>query len=167
MTSRTAGLLFAAWADWDRLTDGLDFDTLSLHDEGSSSVAWSLAHVTNHLDGWINVRFQAHGPDPTIGDDTFSIGGSGAADWARVRPAVVRVREAARPFLRQQSEQDLDRTIAYDGSHPLLRSSGLSLRHAVLRLGAHHYLHLGEACTVVSRKRGRVPDFPGGMEETI
>lgn len=39
MTSRTVGLLFAAWADWDRLADGLGPDTLSFRDEGSSSVA--------------------------------------------------------------------------------------------------------------------------------
>lgn len=69
--------------------------------------------MTNHLDGWINVRFQSRQGDPTIGNDGFGTGGAGDAQWTLVWPAVMRVRDTARSFLSEQSEEDLNHSIAY------------------------------------------------------
>lgn len=169
VSGRTAGLLKSAWEDWDALIARLSSPDQLLHREpGRSSVGWALAHVSNQLDGWINVRFQAQEPDPLLGLTKFSIGGSGvSADAAELLPAVERVRRRAWTFLERFPEDQLDETIPYDGSIIHLRHTGLSLRHALFRLASHHYVHLGEAASELGRRGLTPPQLPGPMSATI
>jgi hypothetical protein len=50
--------------------------------------------------------------------------------------------------------------IVYDGSIEYLRPIGLSLRYALMRIAAHHFVHVGEIVTIRSRLGHTVGDFP-------
>ena len=50
-----------------------------------------------------------------------------------------------------EDDLDLDRVIPYNGSIPFLRSVGLSLGYALMRIAAHHFMHAGEMVTIRSR----------------
>jgi hypothetical protein len=157
-------LLLVAWSDLDRALTGVS-DTDAVHQiDGGSSFAWTLAHVTNGVDSWINVRFLGMPPHPLISHPRFRMGGDGSADnWQVIREAVNEVRAPARAFLLRCTAIDLDRTIPYDGSYPLFREYGLNLRLAILQNAMHHTFHLGE----IAAKRqllGYEPGyFPGSV----
>jgi hypothetical protein len=165
--SKLVGLLFEAWKDVDRVLAGLDpADAVQSRD--GSSFAWTAAHVANQVDAWINVRFQRRAPHELIGLTCFRAGGTGGADaWPAIQEGAREVRDAARTYLEDMNESDLDLTLPYDGSLSHLRESGLSLRHAVLRIAAHHYYHVGEIATKRSALGQRVGDYPGLLEECI
>ena len=166
--SHTVGLVFAAWRDMDDVLAGVTAAGAAARPDGGSSFAWTLAHVTNQLDAWINVRFQRRAPHSLVGADRFRMGGSGAAeDWPALRAGVAEVRAAARGYLAGLAEADLDRVVLYDGSFTALRERGLSLRHALLRIAAHHYVHIGEIAAERARRGERVGNFPGPMSECL
>ncbi len=167
-TSKLVGLLFEAWKDMDRALAGLEPTEAVRSLDGGSSFAWTDAHVANQVDAWINVRFQRREAHELIGQDRFRAGGTGEADdWDAIQAGVGEVRDAARGYLARLAENDLDLVIAYDGSFSRLRETGLSLRHALLRICAHHYFHIGE----IASKRGSlghdVGDYPGPLDEAI
>ena len=166
--SKLVGLLFEAWKDMDRvLADLGPAEAVQPLGEGSSA-AWTAAHVTNQVDAWINVRFQRLTPHGLIAQDRFRAGGSGAADdWRAVQAGVGEVRDAARKYLEGLSESDLELVIPYDGSFAQLREAGLGLRHALLRICAHHYFHIGEIATKRGRLGQDVGDYPGPLEECV
>lgn len=166
--SKLVGLLFEAWDDLNRVMAGLTPEVAVQRIDGGSSFAWTAGHVTNQLDGWINVRLAGGTPHPLLGDARFRIGGDGAGDdWPAIQAAIQDVRAAAAAFLRDRGEDDLDMVVAYDGSFARLREVGLSLRHALLRVSAHHYFHIGEIATKRDRLGHRVGDYPGALERTI
>ncbi len=166
--SKVVGLLFEAWKDMDRALAGLNAAQAIRPEDGGSSFAWTDAHVANQVDAWINVRFQRQGAHKLIGQDHFRAGGPGEADdWEAIQAAVREVRNAARNYLVGLTENDLDLVIAYDGSFSRLRETGLSLRHALLRICAHHYFHIGEIATKRSRLGQRVGDYPGPLEDCV
>jgi hypothetical protein len=86
---------------------------------------------------------------------------------ADLRGAVERVRDRAWKWLEGYPEERLHESIPYDGSIRHLRESGLSLRHALLRVASHHYVHLGEAASELGRRGVVVPDLPGPMSASI
>jgi uncharacterized damage-inducible protein DinB len=154
-------LMYESWADLDRAVNGLTPEQATTHHNGGSAIAWTLGHVTNMLDSWINMRFQSLPPHPVISDLRFRTGGSGQAkDWPTILTAVKEVREAARRFLDSAQEPDLHRVIPYDGSIDFLRTTGLSLEYALMRIAAHHYIHMGEIVTIRSRLGHEIEDFP-------
>lgn len=156
----TLGMLIQVWNDLDRTLDGLDTEAITTRHDGGSAFAWTLAHVTNVIDGWINVRFQSLPPHPLIGEARFRMGGDGtAADWEAIQAAVAVVRAQARGYLETFREDELDLVIPYDGSIIPLRATGLSLRYAIIRNIGHHYYHVGEIAT----KRERMGWDPGPM----
>jgi hypothetical protein len=166
--SKLVGLLFEAWKDMDRTLADLDPEDAVQSRDGGSSFAWTAAHVANQVDAWINVRFQRRAPHELIGQTRFRAGGTGAADaWPAIQAGVREVRDAARTYLEDMNESDLDLTLPYDGSLSHLCESGLSLRHALLRICAHHYYHIGEIATKRSALGQRVGDYPGLLEECI
>ena len=73
----------------------------------------------------------------------------------------------AREFIEPLTDRDLSLTVPYDGSFQLLRTHGLSTRHAVLRLAAHHYFHLGEMAAILGRAGHTVAAYPGDLPNTI
>jgi hypothetical protein len=167
-TSKLVGLLFEAWKDMDRALAGLDATEAVRSPDGGSSFAWTAGHVANQVDAWINVRFQRREAHELIGRDRFRAGGPGEADdWEAIQAAVREVRDAARDYLVGLTESDLDLVIPYDGSFSRLRETGLSLRHALLRICAHHYFHIGEIATKRSTLGQRVGDYPGLLEGCI
>ncbi len=166
--NKLVGLLFEAWKDMDRALASLSPEEASVTLDGGSSFAWTAAHVANQVDAWINVRFQGRDPHPLISMERFRIGGTGEADdWVAVLQGISEVQEAARGYLSGLSDGDLDLVIPYDGSFARLRETGLSLRHALLRICAHHYFHIGEIASKRSAMGHEVGDYPGLLEETI
>ena len=77
----------------DRVLDGLAPAEAVENFDGGSSFAWTLAHVTNQVDAWINVRFQRQAPHKLIGQERFRFGGTGKAeDWVDIQRGVREVR---------------------------------------------------------------------------
>ncbi|MEX0786061.1 MAG: DinB family protein [Dehalococcoidia bacterium] len=158
MRDKLALLMYQSWADLDTAADGIASGDATHRHDGGSSIAWTTGHVTNMVDSWLNVRFQALSPHPLISDTDFRTGGGGeATDWPLILAGVKEVREAARRFL--DAEPDLDSVVPYDGSIAYLRPVGLSLRYALMRIAAHHFVHVGEIVTIRSHL-GHMVDFP-------
>jgi hypothetical protein len=166
------GAVFDAWDDLDRALDGLGpaEALLRWEDGAGSSFAWTLAHVTELIDSWINVRFQGLPAHPLISLPPFRAGGDGVAnDWPAVRTAVAEVRAHAAAYLAPLTEEALAQAIPYAGSVRGVREHGhLPLRYALLRIVAHHYLHIGEI-ELKRRQLARptVGDFPGQLPATL
>jgi hypothetical protein len=153
--------MYESWTDLDRAVNGLTPKQATTRHDGGSAIAWTLCHVTNMVDSWINMRFQRLPPHPAISQPMVRTGGSGdAKDWPIILTAVKKVREAARRFLDSAQEPDLDRVIPYDGSINFLRTTGLPPRYALMRIAAHHYIHIGEIVTIRSRLGHEIEDFP-------
>lgn len=166
--SKTVGLLFDAWDDFDRVLDGLSVEGAVKRRAGGSSFAWTAGHVSNQVDAWINVRFNRIEPHPLIGATSFRIGGAGAADdWPAIDKGVREVRVAARSYLQGLTDDDLRLVIRYDGSFQNLRDSGLELRFAVLRAVVHHYFHIGEIAAKRVTLGHDVGDYPGQPLATL
>ncbi len=166
------GAVFDAWDDVDRALAGLEPAVLveRAEDGQGSSFAWTYAHVTELVDSWINGRFQGLPVQALIGQPQFRAGGSGVAeDWGTVVAAVREVRMQAAAFLAPLGEADLLREIPYTGSVRGVRAHGsLPLRYALLRIIAHHYLHIGEI--ELKRRQLGLPvvgDFPGQLPLTL
>jgi hypothetical protein len=124
--------------------DGLNETEATLPIHGSSSFAWTLAHVTNQVDAGINVQFQKKDRHKLIGQKRFRFGGTGEAnEWGTIKSGVEEVRTTARNYLEELDDQGIDLTIPYDGSIKWLRSKGLNLRYTLYRACAHHYFHIG------------------------
>jgi hypothetical protein len=170
--SALVGAVFDAWDDLDRALDGID-SAVALHrweDGNGSSFAWTLAHATELVDSWINCRFQDLPAHQLIGQPQFRAGGSGIADdWPALLTAVQEVRERAATFLAPLNEVNLSRSIPYTGSVRGVRDHGrLPLRYALIRIIAHHYLHIGEI--ELNRRQSGIPvsgDFPGQLYATL
>ena len=159
MREKFVALMYESWADLDRALSGLTRDEATACHNDGSSIAWTVGHVTSMLDSWILVRFQGLPPHPVISNPMFRAGGSGEAkDWPMIVSGMKEVREAARRYFDGQ-DPDLDRMIAYDGSIKFLRPLGLSLRYAVMRIAAHHFVHVGEVVTIRSRLGHASKDF--------
>ncbi len=161
MPNKLIALMYESWADLDRAVSGLTPEEAKARHDGGSSIAWTLGHVTHMLDSWIIMRFQGLPPHPVISHPTFRTGGSGEAkDWPMILAGVKEVRDTARGFLDSRQEADLDSVIPYDGSIKYLRAVGLSLRYAVMRIAAHHFVHIGEVVTIRSRLGHEIEDCP-------
>src|SRR5439155_17396772 len=86
---------------------------------------------------------------PVISDPMIRTGGGGDAhNWPAILAGMSEVREASKRFLDSKPEPDLDRTIPYDGAIDYLHPIGLSLRYALMRVAAHHFVHVGEIVTI-------------------
>ncbi len=166
--TNTVRRLFAAWDDAERVVAGVTDDEATTPVGQGSSFAWTVGHLANNFDSWINVRFQKLAPHPVIGRTNFRYGGDGvAAGWKEIQRAVREVHTRARGYLESLDEQDLDLVIPYDGSVVELHATGLCLRDALEVAITHHYFHIGE----IAAKRGLlghdVGDFPGRFWSTI
>lgn len=166
--SKTIGLVFEAWSDLDRVVANVGDDDMLTQMDGGSAFAWTIGHVTNMVDAWINVRFQNRAPHPLIAHSRFRMGETGAAeDWPAIKAGVREVREIAREYLQGLAEQDLDAAVPYDGSLAILRGEQLTLRYALLRVAAHHYYHIGEIAVKLERLGHDVGGYPGPLAECI
>ena len=164
---KQTGLLYEAWADLDRVIDGLDTPTATRSLDGGSSIAWATAHVTAHLDTWGNVRFAGLSPHPVINDGRFRLNGGGVieSEWQLMQRSVNEVRESARNYLDASPTMDLP--VPYSGSIEPLWESGITLRYTILRMSAHHYFHIGEISAERDRLEHSVGDYPGSLLECL
>ena len=167
MRSKLVGFLLQSWADLDLSVAGLSPEEMESRIDGGSSFGWTVGHVTNMVDSFFNGRFQKLPPHPVIGQQHFRNGGDGSSEpWPVIEAAVREVRETARAYLESKGDADLDLVVPYDGSLAILRQHGLSVRYAILRASAHHYLHLGEIAAKRDRWGDRVADDPRMMTMT-
>jgi hypothetical protein len=159
------GLVIEGWDELDRVLDGLEAAGAIRQVDGGSSFAWTLGHVTNQLDSWINVRLQHAAPHPVFEDARWRFGGTGVADnWDEVRRGAVEVRDAARGYLEALDDAALAVESPYAGSLPELAGRQVSIRYTLLRIAAHVYFHIGEIASVRSRRLGQsVGDYPGAL----
>src|SRR5947208_16431660 len=141
-------LMHESWNDLDRAISGLAPKEATRRHDGGSSIAWTVGHVTNLVDSWINARLQGLPSHPVISDPMIRTGGGGDPHNS---PAILagtsEVREASKRFLDSKPEPDLDRTSPYDGAIDYLHPTGLSLRHAFTPVAAHDFLALGARVT--------------------
>ncbi len=160
------GAVFDAWDDLDRVTAGMSAAEATAGEHGSS-YAWTVAHLANQVDGWVNVRFAGADPDPLVGLERYRFGGDGRADsWAELHEAADRVHRVAASFLGALAAPDLERSIPYAGSLPELAGRRVSLRYTLLRMLVHHYFHIGEIASKRSAAGTAVGDYPGPMLAT-
>ncbi len=161
-------LLYDAWDDFDRASDGLAAEEAVRRVDGGSSFAWTAAHLANQVDAWVNVRIHGSRAHPLISEPRFRFGGTGAAeDRDAIRAGVREVRETARSHLGRATEATLDARLPYDGSLAHVRPVGLTLRYALYRAITHHYFHLGE---IASKRRAMghdVGDYPGELSQSL
>ncbi len=165
--STLVGLVFEAWNDLDRGLAGVDAPAATRQVDGGSSFAWTLAHVSNQVDTWLNVRFFGQVPHALLSQGRWRVGGTGAAeDWEVIQQAATDVRATARRALGQLRDSDLDRAVPYVGTMAALQGRMVTLHYALARVTAHHYFHLGEIAAVRSRRLGEsVGDYPGPLTE--
>lgn len=148
MNNWAARVLITAWEDFDRALEGVTEEEATRQVLGGSSFAWTLAHVSSAIDSWLNGRFQGFRIEPLLAEERFRYGGSGlATDYTKIREAVDRVRALAEPYMLGLSEDDLELTLPYDGSHSAFREHGIQLRAAILQNAVHHHYHVGEIVT--------------------
>ena len=166
-SDKQIGLLYEAWADLDRVIEGLDALTATRSLEGGTSIAWAVAHVTTQVDSWVNVRLAGLSPHRVISDTRFRLNGSGVPkeDWQLILGSIDEVRRSARQYL--DNSPPMDTLAPYTGSLEYLRESGITLRYAVLKMSAHHYFHIGEISTRRDLLGHSVGDYPGRMSECL
>lgn len=166
--SKIAGLVLDGWEDLDRVLAGLTAEQATRQVDGQSSPAWTLGHLCQQVDSWINVNFLRLEPHPVINHQHFRMGSAGAEDdWERTLTGAHEVRATARPFLELLTESDMDRVVPYTGSLTPLREHGLSLGYALLRIAAHHYFHIGVIACQRDRAGEQVGDYPGLLRECL
>ena len=165
MTHALAGMVLEAWADLDRAIEGLSREDAERQLANASPISWTVAHCTQMVDSWLNVRFQGTSPHPSLNGDSLRKGASGdALDWNEVQVAVEEVRRIARHYLDAVAEADLGTRHPYTCAIEALRSTGFSPRYAMMRIAAHHYFHIGEIASARTAIGHDVGDYPGLME---
>jgi hypothetical protein len=152
MPDTMALLVYQAWADLDAAVAGLTPAQAAERRDGQSAIAWTVGHVSQQVDSWLNMRIQGVPRHPLLADPGFATGAGGdwSGDWVEMLAAVAEVRARARRYLDAEPAPALDTRVPYDGAVPYLRTVGLSLRHALAAIAAHHWTHAGEIETLRS-----------------
>ncbi|MFN2543064.1 MAG: DinB family protein [Actinomycetota bacterium] len=159
-----AGLVVEAWNDVDRVTDGLAPEDAVANVDGQSSIAWTLGHVTEHLDRMINHSLLGRERHSLLGVDRFRMGSEGVADeWDAIRNATHEVRDGARSYLEGITEEELDRRYEPPGS--ITKQLGaVTVRYTLLRIASHHYFHVGVIACQRDLRGHSVGDYPGLLD---
>jgi hypothetical protein len=163
-----AGLVVEAWKDVDRVVDGVSAQDAVANVEGQSSIAWTLGHVTEHADRLLNFTVQGHDRHPLLGADRFCMGSEGVAEeWDAILQATKEVREAAMPLLEKITDEDLDVKHDFPGAVTQALGGPLTLRYGLIRIGAHHYFHIGVIACQRDLRGESVGDYPGLLESCV
>jgi hypothetical protein len=162
------GLVFEGWKDFDRVIEGVSPETAVLNPDGQSSIAWTLGHVTEHVDRWFNWSLQGRERNPLVGDDRFRMGSEGyAGEWDAVVGATREVRDAARPYLEKLERSDLDEVRELPSAAARMLGVPLTLRYALFRTAAHHYFHIGVIACQRDLRGEKAGDYPGLMSDCL
>jgi hypothetical protein len=153
-------LMEQAWEDLDTAIAGLTSEQAIERRDGQSAIAWSVAHVTQQVDSWLNMRLQGLPPHPVISDPRYHTGASGDVDdWPGLLAAVAEVRARARRWL--ATNPPLEPRVPYTGGIAFVREHGLSLRYALMSIAAHTWQHAGEIATLRSLRGNPVDETRG------
>jgi hypothetical protein len=146
-----AQAMYQAWADLDRAIAGLTPAQATERRDGQSAIAWTVGHVSQQVDSWLNMRIQGLPRNALLADPGFATGSRGEwPDWPELLAAVAEVRARARRYLEADPAPGVDLRVPYTGNIPFLRERGLSLRNALISIAAHHWMHAGEIETLRS-----------------
>ena len=156
-----AGLVVEAWNDFDRVVEGVTPEEAVQNTEGQSSIAWTLGHVSEHLDRMINFALLKRERHPVLGDDRFRMGSEGMADeWEEIRVAAEEVRRDARHHLESLTDRDLH--VRYEPPGNISGQLGaVTVRYVLLRIATHHYFHIGVIGCQRDLRGHSVGDYPG------
>lgn len=167
--SKLIGLVFDSWDDLDRVLNKLDIKEAIESPNGESSFTWTLAHVTEQVDRWINVIAQNMLPHPDLGKKEFGFGGTGISqDWQLINQASQEVRAAAKSYLDNLSDNDLESIVVNDNDpNAKPERKRIKLYSVILRIIAHYYFHIGEIAAKRDRIGHSVGDYPGSLNRTL
>jgi hypothetical protein len=141
--------LYQSWADLDDAIAGLTDEQATQRRDGQSAIAWTVGHVGQQIDSWLNMRLQGLPRNRLLADPCFATGEEGRFDdWPVLLAAVGEARERARGFLDREPAPELALRVPYDGAIVSLRATGLTLRYALISIAAHHWMHAGEIGTL-------------------
>jgi uncharacterized damage-inducible protein DinB len=162
-----AGLVVEAWQDFDRVIAGASAEEAVANPEGQSSIAWTLGHVTEHVDRMINHALQGLDRHPLLGRDRFRMGSEGkAGEWDEIREAVKEARTSARVYLEALTRDELDVRVEPPGS--ISRQLGpVTIRYTLFRIAAHHYFHVGVIACQRDLRGESVGDYPGLLQACL
>jgi hypothetical protein len=163
MPDTLARLVYQSWSDLDLAVAGLTPAQATERRDGQSAIAWTVGHVSQQVDSWLNMRLQGLPRQPLLADPCFATGARGEfGDWPGLLAAVAEARATASRYLDAEPAPALDRRVRYDGAVAFLRATGLSLRYALISIAAHHFAHVGEIETLRSLRGYPRPEGPGG-----
>ena len=129
--------------------DGLEKDKAEERLAGCNSIAWIVAHATQHLDSWVNCALAAQPRNSYFACSDFSTGATGiGAEWDSVCREFSIVQDKARVFLAGVSVTELANGQQYRGSHPAFAGRFVTGNDRLARVSAHIYLHVGEITTM-------------------
>jgi uncharacterized damage-inducible protein DinB len=167
--SKLVGLVFDSWDDFDRVLNELDIQEAIENPNGGSSFTWTLAHVTEQVDKWINVIAQNMLPHPTVEKKEFRFRGTGISqEWQLINQASQEVRAKAKSYLENLSDTDLE-SIVLNDNDPNTRPERkqIKLYSMILRIVAHYYFHIGEIAAKRDSIGHSVGDYPGSLKRTL
>jgi hypothetical protein len=155
--------LYQSWVDLDDAIAGLTDEQATERRDGQSAIAWTVGHVGQQIDSWLNMRLQGLPRNRLLADRCFATGEEGRFDdWPGLLAAVGEARERARRFLDREPAPELELRVPYDGAIVSLRATGLTLRYALVSIAAHHWIHAGEIGTLRSQRRHATPAIERG-----
>src|SRR5688572_22981668 len=110
MPDNLALLVYQAWSDLDHAVAGLTPEQAAERHDGQSAIAWTLGHVSQQVDSWLNMRLQGLPRHPLLADPRFATGTGGdwTGDWPALLAAVAEVRATARRFFDAEPAPALD-----------------------------------------------------------
>ena len=156
-----AAFTLDALDDLARSLEGIDKNEAEVRLPGFSAVSWTVAHVAQHIDSWVNNILAGHPQNSYFTGSSFPKGGSGeGADWSTLSPVLHEVLGKARAFLEKVSEAELAKAEVYQGSMLPLRGKLVTGNYRLARLTAHIYYHIGEIVTIRSARGHNAGDFP-------
>lgn len=162
-----AALMLDALDDLARSLEGMDKSGAERREAGFSPVSWTVAHIAQHIDSWVNNILAGHPRNNFFAGTEFAKGASGeGADWQTVSGVLSEVLGRSRAFLEIVSQAELERAEVYQGSMQPLRGKSVTGNYRLARLTAHIYYHIGEIVTIRTARGEKVGDFPGLLTNT-
>ncbi len=147
--------------DLARSLEGMASADAEVRLPGFSPISWTVAHVAQHTDSWINHILAGHPQNTYFGGDQFAKGATGApVEWMRVSVVLADVLGKARAFLENVTEAQLAKAEVYQGSMQPIRGKLVTGNYRLARLTAHVYYHIGEIVTIRTSQGHKVGDFP-------
>ncbi len=159
-----AALILDALDDLERSLSGLTPTDAERRMPGFSSVSYTVGHVAQHIDSWVNDSLAGKQRDTYLSSNQFARGSAGdPVPWETVNTSFVKVLERARSYLANVDEKALAHESAYTGNQEALKGKIVTGNYRLARLVAHIYYHVGEIGTVRTTMGHRIQDFPSWL----